>query len=354
MKFYTLGFVISILLFLLLGLVSYELITKVQLNLAYVALVDVIFHPEESNTRLIKTVQTHLQSASDNWQAQSGLGVLAQSLGERKLGVLYFQKASAIAPNNQIPAYHLGAAWEEEGEHTRALEAWRMADAELSFTSEGDYYLENDELLLARDKYSYALDINPTWAPAQEGLGKVLHKLYWRYKGKKPDQAISFLEEAIAIAPDPRDYIVLGDYARHHDDKEVARSRYFQGLEIFPGNANLNQRMGWLALQEGKLVEAEVFMKRAVTLDPEYAYAHQILGVILTRQGELDSAEQALQESLRLNPKAAWVYARLGDVNAAQGRIDNARMLYQQALTISPGLNYAKRRLQELKSEHPQ
>ena len=57
----------------------------------------------------------------------------------------------------------------------------------------------------------------------------------------------------------------------------------------------------------GRLDEAIDYYRKAVQLDPDYAWAHHNLANALRIKGRLDEAYDHYQQVIRLDPKNPWV-----------------------------------------------
>ena len=68
-------------------------------------------------------------------------------------------------------------------------------------------------------------------------------------------------------------------------------------MQLDPQDAEAHNNLG-ITLQElGRLNEAEVSYRKAITLKPDYAEAHNNLGNTLKELGRLEEAEASLQTS---------------------------------------------------------
>jgi tetratricopeptide (TPR) repeat protein len=270
-------------------------------------------------------------------QATAGLGLLAYAKNDYEKAIIHWREALNLTPKNPIVAYHLGAAQLASGQSDKAMGSWKLAKAEVRFTAEGDHYLEEKDLLTAREKYRIALDINPGWTPAIDGLEKTLHNLYWRLHSEGDnDKAIIYLQEVVEISSEKQDYLILGDHARDRESFGDALYWYERGLSQFPNDAKLNQRLGWLALNNEDFDSAELYFRKSILYDSQSANTHRLLGNALYKQGEYREAERELQQSLKLNPNSAWGYVQLGDVLMAMDKIDAAKDAYENAILLDP------------------
>ena len=96
---------------------------------------------------------------------------------------------------------------------------------------------------------------------------------------------------------------------------------------------------GMLLKRLGKLKEAELFTRKALKLNPNYAIAHANLGWILRDLGKLKEAELYTRKALEVNPNIANAYANLGGILRDLGKLKEAELYTRKALAVNP--NYA-------------
>ncbi|MDZ4731446.1 MAG: tetratricopeptide repeat protein [Xanthomonadales bacterium] len=113
-------------------------------------------------------------------------------------------------------------------------------------------------------------------------------------------------------------------------------------------NAAALNALGYtLADQTDRLDEAEALIYRAYQLLPDDAAVTDSMGWIAFRQGRLDEAESYLRQALRLddNPEIA---AHLGEVLWELGRKDEARLVWDKALESTPDNEVLNKTLERL------
>jgi tetratricopeptide (TPR) repeat protein len=106
-------------------------------------------------------------------------------------------------------------------------------------------------------------------------------------------------------------------------------------LEQDPGNAAAMNALGYtLADQTDRFDEAEELIRRAYELLPDDAAVIDSMGWVAFKQGRLDEAERYLRMAMNLddNPEIA---AHLGEVLWVQGREDEARAVWNAALELT-------------------
>ena len=86
----------------------------------------------------------------------------------------------------------------------------------------------------------------------------------------------------------------------------------------------------------GKHGEAELNLKKAISLNPKYANAHYNLGVVFIDRGNLEKAELELKEAIKLKSDFAIANYNLGFILKDLGRLKEADSYNQKALEINP------------------
>jgi len=91
----------------------------------------------------------------------------------------------------------------------------------------------------------------------------------------------------------------------------------------------------------GKHKEAEFELKKAISLNPEYANAYYNLAVLYIGQGNLEKAELELKKTIKLKSDFAIAHYNLGFILKDQGRLKEAESYTQKALEVDPQLTDA-------------
>ena len=86
----------------------------------------------------------------------------------------------------------------------------------------------------------------------------------------------------------------------------------------------------------GKNQEAEIELKKAISLNPKYANAHYNLAVVYIGQGNLKEAEIELKKAIKLKSDFAIAHYNLGFILKDMGRLKEAESFNQKALEINP------------------
>jgi O-antigen ligase len=95
--------------------------------------------------------------------------------------------------------------------------------------------------------------------------------------------------------------------------------------------------------------EAQVRLREAIAIHPNFVEARNDLGALLARAGKLAEAERELLEASRIGPPRPDVLGNLGLVYEMMGRGDRARDYFERALSIDPGSVAAREGLERLR-----
>ena len=86
----------------------------------------------------------------------------------------------------------------------------------------------------------------------------------------------------------------------------------------------------------GKHKEAELELKKAISLNPEYPNAYYNLAVLYIGQGNFEKAELELKKTIKLKSDFAIAHYNLGFILKDQGRLKEAETYTQKALEVDP------------------
>ena len=126
-------------------------------------------------------------------------------------------------------------------------------------------------------------------------------------------------------------------------DAVVAGSAYLG--EIVPESAAVHNVLGIDLASRGRLDEAIVEFRHALSLDPDLAATHWHLGAALASKGADEEAILHLRRSVELEPGNSQVHNDLGLMLARTGRMDEAAKQFEQALALDPQSEDARRNL---------
>ena len=129
--------------------------------------------------------------------------------------------------------------------------------------------------------------------------------------------------------------IILRDLGKLKDAEIFTR----KAIELNPNFADAHSNLGNLLKDLGKLQEAEKSYRKAIELNPDFANASCNLGIILRDLGKLQEAEIYTRKAIELNPNYAEAHNNLGNIFKDLGELKDAEKSYCKAIELNP--NYA-------------
>ncbi|QPF94625.1 tetratricopeptide repeat protein [Bradyrhizobium commune] len=92
---------------------------------------------------------------------------------------------------------------------------------------------------------------------------------------------------------------------------------------------------GFAHFQSGRIAEAELCCRQALTLDAQHADALHLLGVLCFQAQQHDAAAEWIGRAIKQAPKAEYLLS-LATVLERQGHLEDARQHYAKALILKP------------------
>ena len=128
----------------------------------------------------------------------------------------------------------------------------------------------------------------------------------------------------------------MGVALRKQGKLEEAITAYKKAIEINPNFAFAYDNMGNSLSDQGKYDEAIAAHKKAIELDPNDATAYDNMGVALEKQGKYDEAITAYKKAIELDPNYSFAYYNMGNALNDQGKLDEAITAYKKAIELDP------------------
>ena len=140
---------------------------------------------------------------------------------------------------------------------------------------------------------------------------------------------------------DYRVYSNFGIYLMEIGRHKEAEIELKKAIDLNPQYANAYYNLGVLLIGQGNFKEAEIKLKKAVELKSDFAIAHYNLGFILKDLGRLKEAESFNQKALESNPQLTDAYLSLSTLQVS----DSSQKWYKQLFSKSLLINKNNREL---------
>lgn len=115
-----------------------------------------------------------------------------------------------------------------------------------------------------------------------------------------------------------------------------ADALYAGVCQSMPGDAESWVMRGLIHRKLGAFREAEDFCRRALKIQPDYAWGHHILGSALQCQGRIPEALACYRKVIGLRPDFAETHYFLANALRESGALSEAASSYRQAIRLQP------------------
>jgi tetratricopeptide (TPR) repeat protein len=279
------------------------------------------------------------QNAKSPW----GYYALAEALeARRQYQAVVDELAPVVAQNRgksgdnafdvSILLPHLGFAYQEIGQHDKAVSAFedarKLAPGDPAIAG---YLIEAN---IAAKKYGAAVDVaKETLAQHPDDLRITrLEAQALRHSGKA-DAGIALLEEAVKHhTDDPAAYVSLAQAYADADRGAQAVTVLQNAQGKFPKDDGIAFELGTVFDKQKKYAEAESAFRQVLSRDPENAIALNYLGYMLAERGErLDESVTYLKQALKAEPEnpsyldsLGWAYFKSDKLDLAEANLKRA------------------------------
>ncbi len=107
-------------------------------------------------------------------------------------------------------------------------------------------------------------------------------------------------------------------------------------IKLKPNYAEAHSNLGTILIGLGQLQEAETSTRKAIELNPNYGDAHLNLGTILKDFGKLKEAEISTRKAIELTNESAKAHYNLGTILIGLGQLKEAEISTRRAIEINP------------------
>lgn len=256
--------------------------------------------------------------------------------------IAFYDQAIKLNPNYFWSFYNSGRALAKLEKWNKAILFYKNA---IKIDPEQLNYV-NPQLQEAEDFRNALLHLK-----TEQEIAQCLQKADSYFQQKQWDRAISLYQKVINIKPEigKSVYKSLGisliakknsssKLQRNADSKDDTYSEEYYKIadEYF---------------KQGKLDEAEIYHRKVIKANPNFAVSYRALGDIYKQKNDFSQAVEYYAKSVELKPNYCHAYQRLAFVLHQQGNIKDAIAAYRSYLKIKPSDSQIKKKLAELIQE---
>jgi tetratricopeptide (TPR) repeat protein len=253
-------------------------------------------------------------------------------------------KNQARLLNNLAAAYRLQGREEEAARFLEKARAAGGSGSALDYNA-GMVYLNQDRFAAAAAAFQSSLRINPDFADAWLGLGRLYRRM------GKPLPALACFRKAVSLYPDSAElHNRLGVAAREAGDYRLSLREFSRALRLDPGLHSARVNRGVLFALLNRLDSARSDLEAAVAEQPDSWDAQNSLGMVYARQGKGKLAYSKFEEIIINSPQNADAHLNLGILDYQGGNIEEARREFRAVLELKPDHRRARAFLELLDS----
>ncbi len=113
-----------------------------------------------------------------------------------------------------------------------------------------------------------------------------------------------------------------------------------KAMTLINNDAAVHNNLATALLALGRMDEAEVSIKKALAIAPDYVKALNSYGVLMRHQDKHAEAESYFRRASKEDPGNALTHVRLGNALEMQNKLHHAHQSYRAALAIDPGMKF--------------
>tara|TARA_B100001250_G_scaffold264438_1_gene228000 strand:+ start:3649 stop:5547 length:1899 start_codon:yes stop_codon:yes gene_type:complete len=187
---------------------------------------------------------------------------------------------------------------------------------------------------LEESKESISISTNTPTKPSKEEI--INQAIKFHLEGNI-SEAIKYYQYCLNQGfNDHRIFCNYGAILKDHGKLKEAELSLRKAININPNFADSHLNLGSILRKLGKLKEAELSTLQAIKLNPNFINAHSNLGGILRNLGKPKEAELSLRKAININPNFADAHLNLGSVLKDLGRLQEAELSLKKAIEINP------------------
>ena len=233
-----------------------------------------------------------------------------------------------------VCAIMLGCETTPTGSSSSVYNETALASRARSHTDLGAAYYQQGKLEIALDEFNRAVEIDPTYAQAYNGLGLVYAAL------NEDVKADASFKRAIQVQPGSSEsHNNYGSFLCAHKRYDESITQFLEAVKnplySTPNLAYANA--GICSVRKNDTKNAEVYLNKALQIEPlTYSAAYELADIQFKR-GDVTIAQKTLQNALigSPSPETLWLGIRIarvqGDKNAEASYAVQLRQQYPNA-----------------------
>ncbi len=273
--------------------------------------------------------------------------------------------ATELDTANQSAWHHLGSIFENQTEHTKALDAWRRGGMTVQefITRGGRYPNQHNDLEYALYWYQLATEYDPDSSDAWFHLGWTqAESHHWQDALVSFDSAIRLSQSnhpSVGLSVLYYHKAMVNQWLQSPPDLLSALQSFESAIRlddfsVMWDKADSYTRLGQILQWQNGDVDRQIDAFQAATAtDPSYPTPYVLLGyAYYLRDHNIRLAEKEISKALSLVPNYLAAYWYLGEIYRTEGMRKKAIEMYQKVLEIDPNYEAAWHQLTSLEKPY--
>jgi adenylate cyclase len=194
----------------------------------------------------------------------------------------------------------------------------------------------------AQQLFEKAIELDPSYATAYIGLGRIQLSLFLYGWTEFPDRALQkthdLAHKALSLeTSNASAHTLLGLVYRYRLQYDQAIKELERALELNPNNSRIHATLGTIMNYMSRQDDAIHMLETALRLDPRmFPGYHMHLGLAYYLKGRYNDSIGALNRGLGWYPDHVFIYIPLAAAYAQAGRLEDAESTAQIILRLRP------------------
>ncbi len=233
-----------------------------------------------------------------------------------------------------VCALMLGCETTPTGNSSSVYNETALASRARSHTDLGAAYYQQGKLEIALDEFNRAVEIDPTYSQAYNGLGLVYAAL------NEDAKADASFKRAIQVQPSSSEsHNNYGSFLCAHKRYDESITQFLEAVKnpLYSTPSLAYANAGICSVRKNDIKNAEVYLNKALQIEPlTYSAAYQLADIQFKR-GDVTTAQKTLQNALigSPSPETLWLGIRIarvqGDKDAEASYALQLRQQYPNA-----------------------
>lgn len=258
---------------------------ELRLGIAYLRYYEIARKREAYFQQALALLQTGVEKNPEHQAGRYHLGLAYAYQNNLSAAEREFRALSKREPQDALVFFEWAKTLNRMGRAQDAITAYQNAlrlwpDNAPALTQLGGLYLQQEQVMRAREYFERALVAQPSYTPGHNALGELA--------------------------------------AQKHNDLATAKRHFLRALHYDPDDIQTLNNLGASALAEGKYEESVDYFTQVLARDPRFLPAYGSLAFVYSLQRDYATAQKYLRRALEIAPDDARLKSMLTQISQTE------------------------------------